>query len=87
MFKHQLEDGYHIEYGVLLTLLPQWGTPNGGPAVVGSIYAPSFVWNPFTDTSLGSGSFGLSFLKYQYWSAADAESQADLLGLNTLQSE
>jgi hypothetical protein len=35
-FKRQLKDDIHFEYSVVMTVLPQWGSPKGGPGVSGT---------------------------------------------------
>src|SRR6516162_5808904 len=46
-FKKQLRRDYDLHYSMLVSIFPQWGTPNGGPAVVQLAYDPNIIWSPF----------------------------------------
>jgi Carbohydrate-selective porin, OprB family len=86
-FKRQLKDEVHLEYSVVMTVLPQWGSPKGGPGVANFITSPNVAWQAFTDPSVGTGSFNVSLLKYQFWTGQDSDAQATRLGLNTPSSD
>jgi hypothetical protein len=59
----QLRRDYNLQYSMLVSIIPQWGTPNGGPGVVQLVYTPNISWSPFTNTAVGSGVF--TFLMQQ----------------------
>jgi hypothetical protein len=68
---------------MLVSIFPQWETPNGGPGVVQLAYDPNILWSPFKNTAVGSGSLIFSMLQTQYWTKAATESQRAQLGLIT----
>jgi hypothetical protein len=82
-FKRQLKDEVKFQYSVVMTALPQWGSPKGGPGVVNFITSPNVAWQAFSDPTLGTGSFNVSLLKYQFWTAQDTDAQSTRLGINT----
>ena len=82
-FKKELRRDYDLHYSMLVSIFPQWGTPNGGPGVVQLAYTPNISWSPLTDTAVGSGSFTFTMLQTQYWTKAITESQQARLGLIT----
>ncbi len=66
-----------------VSVLPQWGKPNGGPGVASLLYTPTVTWNPFTNTAVGSGSFAFAMVQTQFWTRTDGASQQARLGLIT----
>jgi hypothetical protein len=86
-FKRQLKDEVKFQYSVVMTALPQWGLPKGGPGVVNFITSPNVAWQAFADPSIGTGSFNVSLLKYQFWTAQDTDAQSTRLGVNTPSSD
>ena len=56
-FKKELRRDYDLHYSMTVSIIPQWGMPDGGPGVVQMVYTPYVTWSPFTDTAFGSGSF------------------------------
>ena len=48
---------------MLVSIFPQWGTPNGGPGVVQLAYDPNILWSPFKNTAVGSGAFSFAMLQ------------------------
>jgi len=81
--KKELRHDYNLQYSMQVSIFPQWGTPNGGPGVVQLAYTPTVTWSPFTDTTVGSGSFTFAMEQAQYWTKAITESQQARLGLIT----
>jgi Carbohydrate-selective porin, OprB family len=86
-FKRQLKDEIKLQYSLVMTALPQWGLPKGGPGVVNFITSPNVAWQAFADPSIGTGSFNISLLKYQFWTAQDTDAQSTRLGINTPSSD
>jgi hypothetical protein len=86
-FKRQLKEEIHLEYSVVMTVLPQWGSPKGGPGVANFITSPSVAWQVFADPTIGTGSFNVSLLKYQFWTGQDTDAQSTRLGINTPSSD
>ncbi len=82
-FKKQLKDEVKFQYSVVMTVLPQWGSPKGGPGVANFITSPSVEWQAFTDPAVGTGLFSVSLLKYQFWTGQDTDAQSTRLGINT----
>jgi len=82
-YKKEIRRDYDVQYSLLVSIFPQWGTPNGGPGVVQLAYDPNILWSPFKNTAVGSGSFSFSMLQTQYWTNATTESQQVRLGLIT----
>jgi hypothetical protein len=82
-YKKEIRRDYDVQYSLLVSIFPQWGTPNGGPGVVQLAYEPNILWSPFKNTAVGSGSFSFSMLQTQYWTQATTESQQAQLGLIT----
>src|SRR6516225_11485823 len=82
-FKRELRRDYDLHYSMLVSIFPQWGTPNGGPGVVQLAYDPNILWSPFKNTSAGSGALTFSMLQTQYWTNATTQSQQARLGLIT----
>jgi hypothetical protein len=82
-YKKEIRRDYDVQYSLLVSIFPQWGTPNGGPGVVQLAYEPNILWSPFKNTAVGSGSFSFSMLQTQYWTKATTESQQAQLGLIT----
>jgi carbohydrate-selective porin OprB len=70
-----------------MTVLPQWGSPKGGPGVANFITSPNVAWQAFTDPTIGTGSFNVSLLKYQFWTGQDTDAQSTRLGINTPSSD
>jgi hypothetical protein len=84
--KQKLQDNYNIEYSLEASVLPQWGTPHGGPPAVQLLYSPTITWTPFTNTAIGSGSFTFAFQQYQFWSKTNTAAQQSRMGLLTAPS-
>jgi hypothetical protein len=82
-FKKEIRRDYDLHYSMLVSIFPQWGTPNGGPGVVQLAYDPNILWSPFKNTSIGSGALTFSMLQTQYWTEATTGSQQVRLGLIT----
>src|SRR5215472_16579708 len=55
-FKKKLQHQFDLQYSMTVSILPQWGKPNGGPGVTSLVYTPNVTWSPFTNTAAGSGS-------------------------------
>src|SRR6516165_8902622 len=49
-FKKELRRDYDLHYSMTVSIIPQWGIPDGGPGVVQMVYTPYVNWSPFTDT-------------------------------------
>ena len=82
-FKKELRSEYGLQYSMPVSIIPQWGTPNGGPGVVQLFYIPNVVWSPFTNTAVGSGAFTLTMQQTQFWTKANSAYQQTKLGLIT----
>ena len=82
-FKKELRRDYDLHYSMLVSIFPQWGTPNGGRGVVQLAYDPNMLWSPFKNTPAGSGALTFSMLQTQYWTKATTQSQQARLGLIT----
>src|SRR6516165_7616183 len=82
-FKKELRRDYGLHYSIIGSIIPQWGTPDGGPGVVQMVYAPYVTWSPFTDTAVGSGSFSFAMQQTQFWTKTTTKSQQARLGLIT----
>jgi hypothetical protein len=82
-FKKELRRDYDLQYSMLLSLIPQRATPNGGPGVVQLVYTPNITWSPFTNTAIGSGVFTFLMQQTQFWTKANSVSQQARLGLIT----
>ena len=81
--KKELRRDYDLQYSMLVSLIPQWATPNGGPGVVQLVYTPTISWSPFTNTAAGSGAFTFLMQQTQFWTKANSASQQARLGLIT----
>jgi hypothetical protein len=62
-FKKGLRRDYDLNYSMTVSIIPQWGMPDGGPGVVQMAYTPYVTWSRFTDTTVGSGSFSFAMRK------------------------
>src|SRR6516162_8293050 len=82
-FKKELRRDYGLQYSMPVSIIPQWGTPNGGRSVVQLVYTPNITWSPFTNTAIGSGSFTFAMQQTQFWTKANSASQQARLGLIT----
>ena len=82
-FKKELSRDYHLQYSMPVSIIPQWGTPKGGPGVVQLFYVPNVVWSPFTDTAVGSGAFTFTMQQTQFWTKVNSATQQAQLGLIT----
>jgi len=82
-FKKELRHDYSLDYSMSVSVIPQWGTPNGGPGVVQMAYTPNITWSPVTNTAIGSGSFTFAMQQTQFWTKATTEVQQARLGLIT----
>jgi len=65
-FKKELRRDYGLQYSMPVSIIPQWGTPNGGRGVVQLVYTPTISWSPFTNTAAGSGSFTFALQQTQF---------------------
>ena len=79
--KTRIQNDYNIQYSMPVSTYGQWGMPNGGPSVAELVYSPSITWNPFTNTSIGSGSITFAVQGNQFWSSANTNSQQAAMGL------
>lgn len=86
-WKEELQNSYGLEYYVQASLLPQWGAPHAGPAPFDFIWTPTIIWKPFTDATIGSGSFTFSAQQNQFWTMANTSSQQTRAGLLTPPSD
>jgi porin len=86
-WKEQIQNQYNIEYFLQLSLLPQWGAPPAGPAVLDFVWTPTLIWKPFADTVFGSGTFTFSAQQNQYWNGANTPNMQSRLGLLTPPSD
>ena len=82
-FKKEIRRDYDLHYSVTVSIIPQWGIPDGGPGVVQMVYTPYVTWSPFTDTAVGSGSFAFAMQQTQFWTKTVTRSQQARLGLIT----
>jgi hypothetical protein len=82
-FKKKLRRDYGLQYSMPVSIIPQWGTPKGGPGVVQLTYTPNITWSPFTNTAIGSGVFTFLIQQTQFWTKANSASQQARLGLIT----
>src|SRR6516225_4201847 len=82
-FKKELRHDYGLQYSMPVSIIPQWGTSNGGPGVVQLVYTPYVTWTPFTNTAFGSGAFTFLMQQTQFWTKANSISQQARLGLIT----
>src|SRR6516162_5066490 len=82
-FKKELRRDYDLHYSMTVSIIPQWGIPDGGPGVVQMVYTPYVTWSPFTDTAVGSGSFSVAMQQTQFWTKTTTQSQQARLGLIT----
>ena len=80
-FKKELGTDYNVQYSMPVSILPQWGAPNGGPGVLSLTYTPNITWAPFTNTAFGSGLFTFQMQQTQFWSSTSTQSQQAKLGL------
>src|SRR6516162_10716128 len=74
-FKKELRRDYGLQYSMPVSIIPQWGTPNGGPGVVQLFYIPNVVWSPFTNTAVGSGAFTFTMQQSQFWTKVNSATQ------------
>src|SRR5215467_9157344 len=72
---------FNLQYSMTVSILPRRGKPNGGPGVVSPLYTPNVIWNPFTNTAVGSGSFAFSMQQTQFLVPDDARSSHFPFGL------
>jgi len=70
-FKNELQDRYNLDYGVLLSIFPQFGTQPGGRSIVSTLITPTITWSPVEGTKLGDGALTVSFTRAQYWTGAN----------------
>jgi hypothetical protein len=42
-FKKELRRDYDLHYSMQVSIIPQWGTPHGGPGVVQLVYTPNMI--------------------------------------------
>jgi hypothetical protein len=82
-FKKKLQRNYNIQYSLAVSIIPQWGKPNGGPGAVALVYTPTLTWDPFTNTAVGSGSFTFAIQQTQFWTTVNTADQQARLGLIT----
>ncbi len=82
-FKKEFKRDYDLHYSMTVSIIPQWGMPDGGPGVVQMVYTPYVTWSPFTDTAVGSGSFSFAMQQTQFWTSTTTQSQQARLGLIT----
>jgi hypothetical protein len=82
-FKKELRRDYDLHYSMQVSIIPQWGAPNGGPGVVQMVYTPNIIWSPFEDTAVGSGSFTYTMQQTEFWTKTITASQQARLGLIT----
>jgi hypothetical protein len=82
-FKKELQRDYGLQYSVPVSIIPQWGTPNGGPGVAQLVFTPTISWSPFTNTAVGSGVFTFLMQQTQFWTKANSASQQARLDLIT----
>jgi hypothetical protein len=82
-FKKELRRDYDLHYSMTVSIIPQWGMPDGGHGVVQMVYTPYVTWSPFTDTAVGSGSFSFAMQQTQFWTKTITQSQQARLGLIT----
>src|SRR6516225_9704240 len=82
-FKKEIRRDYDLHYSMLVSIIPQWGVPDGGPGVLQMVYTPYVTWSPLTDTAVGSGSFSFAMQQTQFWTKTVTRSQQARLGLIT----
>ena len=87
VWKQQLQASYNLQYYLQVSLLPQWATPHGGPALFDFIWTPTIVWKPFSDTPAGSGSFTFSAQQNRFWTKANTVALQARAGLLTPPSD
>lgn len=78
-FKKDLEER-GVTFSLNPTLLPQWGSDGGAPAVQW-ILAPSLNWDIFKSERFGQGSFQIGYYADGYTSDVTGETIADDLGM------
>ncbi len=82
-FKNQVQNDYHIEFSVPVSVYGQWGAPKGGPGDALVVYSPSVTWTPFTNSEIGTGAVSFSFQSDQFWTRANTISRQASMGLIT----
>jgi Carbohydrate-selective porin, OprB family len=82
-YKKELRRDYDLHYSMQVSIIPQWGAPNGGPGVVQMVYTPNIIWSPFKDTAVGSGLLTYTMQQTQFWTKTITASQQARLGLIT----
>jgi len=82
-FKKEIRRDYDLHYSMTVSIIPQWGVPDGGPGVLQMVYTPYVTWSPLTDTAVGSGSFSFAMQQTQFWTKTVTRSQQARLGLIT----
>src|SRR5271167_3742464 len=49
-FKTTMQNDLNIQFSMPVSVMGQWGTPNGGSGVAEMVYSPTLTWTPFTNT-------------------------------------
>src|SRR5271165_7466557 len=80
-FKNTIQNDLNIQFSMPVSVIGQWGSPNGGSGVAEMVYSPTLTWTPFTNTAIGSGAFTFSFQQNQFWTPANTNSQQGSMGL------
>ena len=83
--KKGISNQYNLDLAIDYSFFPQWGT-RGGPVYL-NVYYPSATFQPFTDTSFGSGEIDLVTSHQTYFGNQDTNSQASRLGLITFAND
>ncbi|HEY1258682.1 MAG TPA: carbohydrate porin [Stellaceae bacterium] len=86
-WKEQLQQQYHIEYSVELSLLPQWASPRGGFGGLDFIWSPGLSWQPFADSGIGSGKVTFWAQQNQFWAGPNTTVFQERAGLLTPPSD
>jgi len=86
-FKKRIKDDYHLDFSMDTSFYWQTATPHGGAPVYLLVYYPSLTWQPFTDTSFGSGEINVTWGRQNYLTGRNSVSQAGNLGIINLAND
>jgi hypothetical protein len=79
--KTELNNGFNIQYSLLVSSIVQGGVPHGGPGTTEIVYFPTITWNPFANSKIGSGSFNFALQGNQFWSKTSTNDQVATMEL------
>jgi hypothetical protein len=80
--KKEIADSTGLRYSMNVSMLSQWGVPDGGYGAVQAEFTPAIDWDVFDSPTFGAGSFQFAFLSVDYWSGATGVSLARAIDVN-----